>query len=85
MIERLLEEIRDWLGNMVVSEKELEDCLSEREFSSDEISYIKGEMLKSGFSFINDKVCYRGDYVVKMPPNQNPVSQEDLIKKCKRR
>lgn len=83
MIEHLLEEIRDWLGNREVSEKELEDYLTEREFSSDDISYIKREMLKSGFSFMNDKVWYRGDYVAKMPPNQNPVSQEDLIKKYK--
>ena len=83
MIEQLLEEIREWLGNRIVPEKEIEKYLTDRGFYGDEISYIKGEMLNSGFSFMNDKVWYRGDHVVPMPQNQNPMSQEDLIKKYK--
>lgn len=82
-IHELLEEIREWLGDRRIPEKELEEYLAGRGFSSDEISYIIGEMLKNRFSFMNDKVCYKGDNVVKMLPNQNPVSHEDLIKKYK--
>lgn len=83
MIEQLLEEIREWLGNRIVPEKELEKYFTDRGFFNDDISYIKREMLNSGFSFMNDKVRYRGDNVVPMPQNQNPMSQENLIKKYK--
>ena len=82
-IEQILEEIREWIGDRRIPEKELEEYLTEKGFSGEEVSYIIWEMLKNKFSFMNDTVCYRGDYVAKMPPNQNPVSHEDLIKKYK--
>lgn len=74
---KLLEEIREWLDGNVISEKALEEYLVEKGFSGDDISYIKGEMLKNKFSFMNNTVSYRGDNVVKLPRNQNPVSHEE--------
>jgi len=71
-IEEILIEIRDWLNGGVRQETELDSFLSAKGFYDFDIEYIKGQMLNNDFSLMNGTVKYRGGFIAKLPPNQNP-------------
>lgn len=70
ILQQTLEELKEELLGKFMTEDSLENYLRTKGFLNDELNYVKGEMLKQGFSFMKDTVTYRGDrFVATIPPN----------------
>lgn len=79
----LVDDFKKLLKGKTVSIEKFEDYLINQDFSSDDIDYIEGVLSKTpGFSLKNNTITFRGeDYVDPVPESQNPVNQDDLLKK----
>lgn len=70
ILQQTIEELKEKLLGRFVTEESLEEFLKQKGFLEDEHNYVKGEMIKQGFSFLNDTVTCRGDgFVAPITPN----------------
>lgn len=79
----LIEELKSLLYKKVATIDSLEDYLLRKGFSSDDLDYIEGGLSNvPGFLMMNNTITFRGEnFVAPIPPNQNPVNHEEIMKK----
>jgi len=70
ILQETIAELKEKLHGKFVTDESLDEYLKQKGFGADELNYVKGEMIRQGFSFMNGTVTYRGaDFVAPMPPN----------------